>query len=55
VGVGGGDDMEEKLVDSIDLGEADNIDLGEAIDEAGESHTLIIGELVSLRVSSCLI
>ena len=55
VGVGGGDDMEEKLVDRSDLGEADNIDLGDANDEAGESQTLIIGELVSLRVSSCFI
>jgi len=54
VGVGGGDEMEEKLVDNIDLGEADNIDLGEAIEEAGESQTLIIGELVSLRLSSVL-
>ena len=56
VGVGGGDDKEEKLDDrSDDLGEPDNIDLGEAKDDAGESHTLIIGELVSLRVSSCFI
>jgi len=55
VGVGGGEEIEEKLVDSIDLGEPDNIDLGEAKDDAGESQTLIIGELVSLRVSSCFI
>ena len=54
VGVGGGDEIEEKLVDSIDLGEADNIDLGDAIDDAGESQTLIIGELVSLLLSSVL-
>jgi len=55
VGVGGGDDMEEKLVDRSDLGDPDNIDRGEAKDDAGESQTLIIGELVSLRVSSCFI
>ena len=55
VGVLGGEANDEKLEESIDLGDEDGNDaLGEAI-EAGESQTLIMGEDVSLRPSSVLI
>ena len=56
VGVLGGEASDEKLVDIIDLGDDDGRDdLGEAVEEAGESHTLMMGDEVSLLPSSVLI
>ena len=56
VGVLGGEASDEKLVDIIDLGDDDGRDdLGEAVEEAGESLTLMMGDDVSLLPSSVLI